>query len=89
MQEINKPYDKHIFICCNTKADGTGCGPKGGDQLRDKLKKQVIEKGLHKVRVNKSGCMDFCDNGIAVAIYPEGKFLLDVKADELNFNDLE
>ncbi|MCC7432867.1 (2Fe-2S) ferredoxin domain-containing protein [Candidatus Peregrinibacteria bacterium] len=79
MKEIKQPYEKHIFVCCNTKADGTGCAPKGGEELRNQLKKQALEKGLAKVRVNKSGCLDFCENGIAVAVYPEGKFFLDVE----------
>jgi predicted metal-binding protein len=81
MKELNQPYEKHIFVCCNTKADGSGCAPKGGEELRTKLKMQGIEKGLYKLRVNKAGCLDFCDNGIAVAVYPEGKFYLDVTKD--------
>jgi len=82
MKKIEKPYDQHVFVCCNKKEDGTGCGFKGGEELRAELKKQAIAKGLPRVRVNKAGCMDFCDNGIAVAVYPQGKFFLDVTLED-------
>lgn len=79
MQEGKNKYRKQIFICCNEKADGSGCGTIGGQILRDDLKKMVKEKGLNEeVRVVKSGCLDYCTEGIAAVIYPEGKTLTQV-----------
>jgi (2Fe-2S) ferredoxin len=30
------------------------------------------EEGGSRVRVNKSGCLDFCEQGPTVVVYPEG-----------------
>ncbi len=87
MKEINQPYEKHIFVCCNVKADGTGCGARGGEELRAKLKKQGLEKGLAKLRVNKAGCLGFCEESVAVGVYPEGKFFVEVKPEEARLED--
>ena len=87
MKIVKNPYEKHIFVCCNVKADGTGCGTRGGEELRVELKKQGLEKGLAKLRVNRAGCLGFCEESIAVAVYPEGKFLLNVKVEGAKLED--
>ena len=38
------------------------------------LKKKVRENGIKGIRVQKSGCLDFCENGPTCVIYPEGKW---------------
>ena len=72
MKKDKSPHRKHIFICCNEKKDGSGCGVLGGNELRQKLKQLALEKGLFDVRVNKSGCLDCCNDGITAVLYPEG-----------------
>ncbi|MCM0606202.1 MAG: (2Fe-2S) ferredoxin domain-containing protein [Xanthomonadaceae bacterium] len=66
----------HLFICTNTKTDGESCGAKGSTVLRDAVKKQCHMKlGKSKeYRVNASGCLGKCEEGIAAVIYPEGKW---------------
>ena len=40
--------------------------------MRDKFKKRIAELGLNKiVRVNSAGCLDACEYGISIVIYPE------------------
>lgn len=71
----------HAFVCTRTK-DGACCGLKGGAELRDRLKKWVKSEGLSKkVKVTASLCLGHCENGIAVVIYPEGKWLINVDAE--------
>ncbi len=36
------------------------------------MKAGAREAGLTGVRVQKSGCLDFCENGISCVVYPEG-----------------
>lgn len=36
------------------------------------LKNMARIAGLSDVRVQKSGCLDFCENGISCVVYPEG-----------------
>jgi len=87
MKEIQNPFEKHIFVCCNTKSDGSGCAPKGGEVIRDKLKVEATSVKNCRIRVNKSGCLGFCENGVVVAVYPEGKLFVDVKVDEVKIGD--
>lgn len=36
------------------------------------MKTRIKELGLKNIRVNKAGCLDQCEQGPAVVIYPEG-----------------
>lgn len=43
--------------------------------MRDYTKKKVKQLGLAgpgKVRVNNSGCLDRCEDGPCIVVYPEG-----------------
>jgi (2Fe-2S) ferredoxin len=68
-------YDAHLFVCCNRRPDGHkrgSCAAKGSEKLRDYMKARVKELGLQRVRVNLSGCLDRCELGPSLVIYPEG-----------------
>ena len=68
-------YDPHIFFCTNERPAGheSGCcKSKGADKLRNYMKARVKELGIAAARVNAAGCLDRCDKGPAVVIYPEG-----------------
>ena len=52
--------------------------------LRKELVKMINDNGLKgKVRANKSGCLDVCEHGPAVVIYPEGHWYLGVEKKDL------
>jgi len=69
-------YKHHVFFCCNQRDGGRPCcNDKGATRLRDYCKKKVGGLGLSgegKVRVNMAGCLDRCEEGPVVVIYPEG-----------------
>ena len=71
-----QPYFRaHVFCCNNQRPQGHErgcCADKGANRLREYLKKRVKELGLPDVRVNASGCLDRCELGPCVVIYPEG-----------------
>jgi (2Fe-2S) ferredoxin len=53
--------------------------------LRKELVKMINENGLKgKVRANKSGCLDICEEGPALVIYPKGFWYSGVKKEDLN-----
>jgi (2Fe-2S) ferredoxin len=69
------PYTRHVFVCTNRRPDGSPrgcCASKGGDELRLALKKESDAQNLKGVRINTAGCLDACERGIAVVVYPEG-----------------
>ena len=67
--------EKHIFICENLREGEHPrgcCSEKGGAEIRLRFKQEIIEQGLvGKVRANKAGCLDFCEQGPTVVVYPE------------------
>jgi (2Fe-2S) ferredoxin len=68
-------FKRHVFVCINERAPDHPkgcCKAKGGPDVRDELKKELKSRGLAKlVRANNSGCLDQCENGVAVVVYPE------------------
>ena len=51
--------------------------------MRLALVKELAAKGLKgQIRANKSGCLDACEMGVAVVIYPKGTWYLGVKAED-------
>lgn len=74
----NMLYKKHVFICTNQRApDATriSCGEEHGMALVAAFKKLIKEKGLGiEIRAQRTGCMNTCELGPSVVVYPEGIF---------------
>jgi (2Fe-2S) ferredoxin len=81
-------YDKHIFICVNQRAKGAArqsCGEAHGLEIVDAFKKKLNELNLPiKLRAQKAGCLDICDFGQTIAIYPEGVFYVGVELSDVD-----
>lgn len=81
-------YDKHIFICTNQRAAGVprkSCGESHGLEIVDAFKKKLKEKNISfPIRAQKSGCLDICDSGQTIAIYPEGVFYVGVELSDVD-----
>lgn len=70
-------YDRHVFICGHERPEGAArpsCRNRGSLELLSRIKAAAREKGLSNIRIQKSGCLDFCENGIACVVYPEGNW---------------
>ena len=71
-----KPYyEAHVFCCTNRRPAGHPrgcCAEKGSEALRDYMKGRAKDLGLKNVRINSAGCLDRCELGPTVVIYPEG-----------------
>ena len=70
-------FDKHLFICTNERAIGEkkSCGQAYGLELVKIFKKAIKDRGMNiAIRAQKSGCLDACDFGPAMVVYPEGVF---------------
>ena len=72
-------YQRHIFFCCNQRDSGkTCCNDKGASAMRDYAKGRVKALGLAegnemrgRTRVNQAGCLDRCEEGPCIVVYPE------------------
>lgn len=84
---MGEPYEKHVFVCTNVKAEGKrSCGPSGGVEICERLKalsKTDPEVSQRNIRVNKSGCLGPCEEGPNLVIYPEGTWLHGVKLEDV------
>lgn len=69
-------FRHHIFVCGNSRAHDHprgSCDPDGTHTLRDAFKKSLKHAGFGALaRVNHAGCLDQCEHGPAVVIYPQG-----------------
>ncbi|MBF0179945.1 MAG: (2Fe-2S) ferredoxin domain-containing protein [Magnetococcales bacterium] len=69
-------YDIHVFCCTNSRGPGHprgDCASRGALDLQGYLKarvKQLIP--TVNIRINQSGCLDRCDLGPVMVIYPQG-----------------
>lgn len=81
-------YQYHVFFCTNQREDGRPCcGRFKAQEARDYLKKRCKATNLHqpgKVRINNAGCMDRCELGPVIVIYPEGIWYSYVDRDDLD-----
>lgn len=68
-------FDKHVFFCTNQREDGsTCCANHGAQNARDymKVKASTIPRHDNNIRINSAGCLDRCEEGPVMVIYPEG-----------------
>lgn len=69
------PYTHHIFCCTNQRPPGAKrgcCADKGAEDLRNYMKARAKELGVPSHRINVAGCLDRCEDGPVMVIYPEG-----------------
>lgn len=82
------PYRKHVFICTNRRPDGHpkgSCAQKGSEELRGRFKQALANRGLAKeIRANAAGCLDTCEHGCSVVVYPEGVWYGRVQLDDVD-----
>ena len=68
-------FEKHIFVCCNQRPEEDprgSCDSSGKGELQRLFKIKLAQRGIKgKVRANKSGCLDQCEHGPNVVVYPE------------------
>ena len=68
-------FDAHVFVCTNRRPDGHpkgSCASRGSEELRDYIKRRAKSLGLERVRINAAGCLDRCEHGPVIVVYPQG-----------------
>lgn len=68
-------FERHIFICGNQRPPDSPrrcCDPEGKAELQKSFKQKLAERGLKgRVRANQSGCLDQCEHGPNLVVYPD------------------
>lgn len=69
-------YRHHVFFCLNQRDDGRACcAARGAAELQEYAKARIKALGLAgegRIRINKAGCLDRCELGPCIVVYPEG-----------------
>jgi (2Fe-2S) ferredoxin len=69
-------YQRHVFFCLNERDDGSACcANHHAAEMQQHAKSRIKELDLNgegKIRINKSGCLDRCQEGPCVVVYPDG-----------------
>lgn len=81
-------YRYHVFFCVNRREDGRACcANHDAQEMRDYAKDRIKALGLAgpgQVRVNQAGCLDRCEQGPVVVIYPEGVWYSYIDRDDVD-----
>ncbi len=79
-------FERHVFVCNNVRpadAPRPSCTSDGQSELHTLLKQLSREAGLEaKVRINKSGCLDQCEHGPTVVVYPDAVWYGNVRPED-------
>jgi len=82
------PFERHVFVCHNTRPEGAprpSCTTDGKSELHTQLQQLTKAAGLGgTVRINKSGCLDQCELGPTVVVYPEAVWYGHVTPDDVD-----
>ena len=81
-------FKHHVFFCCNQRAEGEMCcNSHGATEMQTYAKDRIAALGLKgkgKVRINKAGCLDRCDAGPVLVVYPEAVWYTYVDKEDID-----
>ena len=81
-------YKYHVFFCLNQRENGEACcADKGAEAAFDHMKARVKKLGLSgegSVRINRSGCLDRCNLGPLMVIYPQAIWYTFIDNDDID-----
>jgi len=68
-------YDVHIFCCVHERPPKHRrgcCKGKASSLLCDYMCRRGMAMGLSRIRINRAGCLNRCEMGPVLVVYPEG-----------------
>src|SRR5262245_48971506 len=80
-------FQCHLFVCCNQREAGHPrgcCADKGSEAIRAALKDELKRRGLGvEFRANQAGCLEQCEYGPTVVLYPQGIWYGNVRLEDV------
>jgi (2Fe-2S) ferredoxin len=81
-------YKQHVFFCLNQRDPPEKCcANAGAAELQQYAKSRIKALGLSgkdRVRINKAGCLDRCEEGPVIVVYPEEVWYTYVDRDDID-----
>ena len=85
---MSNHYQYHVFFCTNQREAGEACcNNHGAGDMRAYAKDRIKALGLNKpgaVRINSAGCMERCELGPVLVIYPQGVWYTFVDKEDID-----
>lgn len=82
-----KKLKRHLFVCTNAREPGASresCAPKSSEALVPLFKEALKKKGAAtEIRAQKAGCLDVCEWGPTVVVYPEAVWYGRVRPEDI------
>ena len=79
---------RQVLVCVNSRPPGNtkgSCGEKGSQDLFDRLKSLLQERGLEaRVMANRTYCLKHCSRGPTVTVQPDNVWYAGVTASDLS-----
>ena len=80
-------YSRHLFFCCNQREPPEKCCANAGAADMQAYAKGRIKalgmSGSGQIRINKAGCLDRCDNGPVLVVYPDAVWYTYIDKDDI------
>ncbi|SET35304.1 (2Fe-2S) ferredoxin [Nitrosospira multiformis] len=69
-------YHRHVFFCVNQREPGTLCcnnfsAQAMRDYAKERIKALKLDTKNKRIRINNAGCLDRCNEGPVIVVYPE------------------
>ncbi|AUL98963.1 2Fe-2S ferredoxin [Zoogloeaceae bacteirum Par-f-2] len=81
-------FKHHVFFCCNQRQPGESCcNNHQAAALQTYAKDRIAALGLKgrgKIRINKAGCLDRCDDGPVLVVYPDNVWYTYVDREDID-----
>jgi len=78
----------HVLVCTNVRPPDNpkgSCGPKGAEDLVDRLKSLLRDRGLdEEIIVSRTSCLKHCSRGVTVAVQPDNVWYARVGPNDLD-----
>lgn len=88
MSYNNSYYKYHVFFCTNQREEGSSCCEQyKSKSMRDYAKKRCKAEGLirsGKVRMNTAGCLNRCEHGPVIVVYPDATWYTWVDQEDID-----
>lgn len=81
-------FKHHVFFCTNQREDGKSCcSDHQAAEMQAYAKARIKELGLRGkglVRINKAGCLDRCEEGPVLVVYPDNVWYTYVDQEDID-----
>jgi (2Fe-2S) ferredoxin len=81
---MEKPKN-HIFVCAGFRVSGTiqgSCSKRGSKEYLPFLEEEIEDRGMENVIVSSTGCLNMCENGPVMIVYPENDWYGKVNSED-------